>query len=41
MLAVRLSAFLRRRGIHYAWAIAAITFLAMLVTSAALACPVP
>ncbi|ARN20894.1 MFS transporter [Piscinibacter gummiphilus] len=39
MLAVRLSAFLQRRGIHYAWAIAAITFLAMLVTSAALGLP--
>ncbi|CAN7478117.1 MFS transporter [Pseudorhodoferax sp. LjRoot39] len=39
MLAHRLAALLQRRGIHYAWAIAAITFLAMLVTSAALGLP--
>jgi MFS family permease len=39
MLAHRLAALLQRRGIHYAWAIAALTFLAMLVTSAALGLP--
>ena len=39
MLAHRLAALLQRRGIHYAWAIAAITFLAMLTTSAALGLP--
>lgn len=39
MLAARLAAFLQRRGIHYAWVIAAVTFLAMLVTSAALGLP--
>jgi sugar phosphate permease len=39
MLAHRLAALLARRGIHYAWAIAAVTFLAMLVTSAALGLP--
>lgn len=39
MLAPRLAALLQRRGIHYAWAIAAVTFLAMLVTSAALGLP--
>ncbi|WP_018913371.1 MFS transporter [Thiomonas sp. FB-6] len=39
MLANRLAARLERRGIHYAWAVAAITFVAMLVTSAALGMP--
>jgi sugar phosphate permease len=39
MLAARLASLLQRRGIHYAWAVAAITFLAMLVTSAALGLP--
>ncbi|WP_326543734.1 MFS transporter [Pseudorhodoferax sp.] len=39
MLAHRLAALLQRRGIHYAWAVAAVTFLAMLVTSAALGLP--
>ena len=39
MLAHHLAALLERRGIHYAWAIAAVTFLAMLVTSAALGLP--
>lgn len=39
MLAARLAQILQRRGIHYAWVIAAITFLAMLVTSAALGLP--
>ena len=39
MLAARLAARLDRRGIHYAWAVAAITFVAMLVTSAALGLP--
>lgn len=39
MLAAQLAKLLQRRGIHYAWVIAAITFLAMLVTSAALGLP--
>jgi sugar phosphate permease len=39
MLAERLSLSLDRRGIHYAWVIAAVTFLAMLTTSAALGLP--
>ncbi|WP_297910923.1 MFS transporter [Thiomonas sp.] len=39
MLAARLASRLERRGIHYAWAVAAITFVAMLVTSAALGLP--
>nr|WP_145545307.1 MFS transporter [Variovorax boronicumulans] len=39
MLAHRLAALLQRCGIHYAWAIAALTFLAMLTTSAALGLP--
>lgn len=39
MLAARLAMILQRRGIHYAWVIAAVTFLAMLVTSAALGLP--
>lgn len=39
MLAARLAQLLQRRGIHYAWVIAALTFLAMLITSAALGLP--
>ena len=39
MFAARLATLLQRRGIHYAWVIAALTFLAMLVTSAALGLP--
>ena len=39
MLASRLAQWLQRRGIHYAWVVAALTFLAMLVTSAALGLP--
>ncbi len=39
MLAPRLAKLLQRRGIHYAWIVAALTFLAMLITSAALGLP--
>jgi sugar phosphate permease len=39
MIAQRTTSLLQRRGIHYAWAIAAVTFLAMLTTSAALGLP--
>jgi len=39
MFASFLSSRLQRRGIHYAWIVAAVTFLAMLVTSAALGLP--
>jgi sugar phosphate permease len=39
MLAESLSAALSRRGLHYAWVIAAVTFFAMLTTSAALGLP--
>jgi sugar phosphate permease len=39
MLAQILSRRLQRGGLHYAWVIAAVTFLAMLVTSAALGLP--
>jgi len=39
MLANRLASYLRPLGIHYAWVIAALTFLTMLVTSAALGLP--
>ena len=39
MFAARLSVLLQRRGIHYAWVVAALTFLAMLITSAALGLP--
>lgn len=39
MLASRLAQWLLRRGIHYAWVVAALTFLAMLITSAALGLP--
>jgi sugar phosphate permease len=39
MLAQRLSGALERRGLHYAWVITGVTFLAMLTTSAALGLP--
>ncbi|HEX2815169.1 MAG TPA: MFS transporter [Phenylobacterium sp.] len=39
MFAQALSGLLGRRGIHYAWVIAAVTFFAMLTTSAALGLP--
>ena len=39
MLAQLVSGSLTRRGIHYAWVIAAVTFFAMLTTSAALGLP--
>src|SRR3954453_13550052 len=39
MLAPFLARRLQRHGIHYAWVIAAVTFLAMLITSAALGLP--
>lgn len=39
MLSTRLNRRLDRRGIHYAWLIAALTFLVMLTTSAALGLP--
>ncbi len=39
MLAQLVSGWLTRRGIHYAWVIAAVTFFAMLTTSAALGLP--
>jgi sugar phosphate permease len=39
MIAQRVSTSLARRNIHYAWVIAAVTFLAMLTTSAALGLP--
>jgi sugar phosphate permease len=39
MLAQTISAALARRGIHYGWVIAAVTFIAMLTTSAALGLP--
>ena len=39
MLASIVSGSLDRRGFHYAWVIAAVTFLAMLTTSAALGLP--
>ena len=39
MLAQLISGLLERRGYHYAWVIAAVTFLAMLTTSAALGLP--
>ena len=39
MLAQLVSVSLTRRGIHYAWVIAAVTFFAMLTTSAALGLP--
>ena len=39
MISARVSASLSRRGIHYAWVIAAVTFFAMLTTAAALGLP--
>jgi sugar phosphate permease len=39
MLARQLSGWLERRGIHYAWIVMGITFLTMLVSSAALGLP--
>lgn len=39
MFAAQLANLLQRRDIHYAWVIASITFLTMLVTSAALGLP--
>ena len=39
MFAQTLATYLTRRGIHYAWVIAAVTFFAMLTTSAALGLP--
>lgn len=39
MLAQRVCGSLTRRGIHYAWVIAAVTFFAMLTTAAALGLP--
>ena len=39
MLAQPATTSLNRRGIHYAWVVAAVTFLAMLTTSAALGLP--
>jgi sugar phosphate permease len=39
MLALPLSSWLHRRGIHFAWVIAAITFMTMLTSSAALGLP--
>ena len=39
MFAQAVSGLLARRGIHYAWVIAAVTFIAMLTTSAALGLP--
>jgi sugar phosphate permease len=39
MIAQLVSGSLERRGVHYAWVIAAVTFFAMLTTSAALGLP--
>jgi hypothetical protein len=39
MFATQVSAWLQRRGIHYGWIVAAITFLTMLTMSAALGLP--
>ncbi|WP_213956988.1 MFS transporter [Variovorax sp. dw_954] len=39
MFASQLSAWLQRRGIHYGWIVAAVTFLTMLTMSAALGLP--
>ena len=39
MFSTQVSAWLQRRGIHYGWVIAAITFLTMLTMSAALGLP--
>ncbi len=39
MLALRLNNILARRGIHYAWVVAALTFLTMLTTAGAMGLP--
>ena len=39
MFAQQISIWLQRRGIHYSWVIAAVTFLTMLIMSAALGLP--
>ena len=39
MFAQQLSSWLQKRGIHYSWVIAAVTFLTMLTMSAALGLP--
>ncbi|SEC23176.1 Sugar phosphate permease [Rhizobiales bacterium GAS191] len=39
MLAKSLSAFLARRGIHYGWVVAAVTFLMLLTTAGAMGLP--
>ena len=39
MFAQQLSSWLQKRGIHYSWVIAAVTFLTMLIMSAALGLP--
>ena len=39
MIAQQLAGALGRRGVHYGWVVAAVTFLAMLTTSAALGLP--
>ena len=39
MFAQQISSWLQKRGIHYAWVVAAVTFLTMLVMSAALGLP--
>ena len=39
MFAPQFSAWLQRRGIHYGWIIAAVTFMTMLMMSAALGLP--
>jgi sugar phosphate permease len=39
MIAQLTTSLLKRRGIHYAWVVAVVTFLAMLTTSAALGLP--
>ena len=39
MLAQFISDALARRGVHYAWIVAAVTFLSALVTSAAIGLP--
>ena len=39
MLADRLNAALRRRGVHYGWVMVALTFLIMLTTAGAMGLP--
>ena len=39
MFAQQLSSWLQKRGIHYSWVIAVVTFLTMLTMSAALGLP--